>query len=117
MLNVLAFSRLVTYSHACICMLNGNKKLEYCQIDWTKDRRISTRGTMNFVRRTGSFILFCKSMRNYERNFLDKKNYSAKMNQFTILRIPEGDLVNTGRRFGQYRKAIWPMPAKVQGVH
>lgn len=34
MLNVLAFSRLVTYSHACICMLNGNQKLEYCQIDW-----------------------------------------------------------------------------------
>ena len=49
-------------------------------------------------------------MRNFQKNFLDKKIIPAKINQYMIWPIPIGDLANTGWCFGQYWLAIWPIP-------
>ena len=54
--------------------------------------------------KSGMTADFCKSMRNFQRNFLEKKS-----GQEIVY-----DLANTGRRFGQYRLAIWQSPFKAR---
>ena len=70
------------------------------------NRRISTRGTLNFVRGIGSSSNFV-NLWEFSKKFPGKKKYS---DQYTISPIRVGDLVNTGWRFGPYRLVIWSIP-------
>ena len=80
------------------------------------NRRISTRGTLNFVRGIGSSSNFV-NLWEFSKKFPGKKNIltSIRFRQYglVIWSIPVGDLAHTGWWFGQYRLAIWPIPVGV----
>ena len=77
------------------------------------NRRISTRGTLNFVRGIGSSSNFV-NLWEFSKKFPGKKNIltSIRFRQYglVIWSIPVGDLAHTGWWFGQYRLVIWPIP-------